>query len=208
MKEWRAGKIKFLCDVWHPEHIYMPSLTSDFEKETLMEHVAKGKDGNALVIGCYYGSDLYMIARVKELMEQQGMVYGLDPWNPEDLFKFDPLYKGMGLAGPMDYVKHKIKEYNLEGKIELVQGDSATEPWDKPLSLLVIDGDHSYKMCLSDLNRFEPFVIPGGFVFVHDYLGFDHSWDGVEQAVTEWRKTHKDYTFYTAGSFAIFRKPE
>lgn len=49
-----------------------------------------------------------------------------------------------------------------------IKGDSRTISWDKEIDILLIDGGHSYKTCLSDYERFEPFVRDGGIILMHD----------------------------------------
>ncbi len=41
--------------------------------------------------------------------------------------------------------------------------------WDKPLGLLFIDGDHSYAGCMADYDGFAKYILPGGYLVIHDY---------------------------------------
>jgi cephalosporin hydroxylase len=43
----------------------------------------------------------------------------------------------------------------------------------EPISLLFIDGDHGYKAFMSDLVRWAPKVLPGGYMLLHDYVPDD-----------------------------------
>jgi hypothetical protein len=204
MKPFKPNTIKFWETVWGPGRVFVPSITHPFEKETLMEHAAKGLPGDMLVVGCFYGSDVFMLAKVNELVENPGMVYGIDTW--AEYFDAAPIWKKEGFASPLDYVEKHVKEYGMEKRVTLIRQDSRKVEWSTPLSLLVVDGDHSREVCLSDLNKFGPWVKPGGYIFVHDYNG--EGWLSVNQAVDEWRRDKTDWDFYTAGSYAIFRKGE
>jgi cephalosporin hydroxylase len=207
-QEYRANRLKFIRDVWNPQGIYLPSLTTDFEKEALFEAAQKAPEGDALVVGCYYGADLFIIAKTFELTGSEGNVCGLDPWNPDDLFRHDEIYKREGLDSPMQFVEKKAADYGLADRIWLIQDSSKGYKWNNPLSLLVIDGDHSKEMCMNDLECFAHHVVKGGYILVHDYKGDDVCWEGVPQAVDEWMKLHQECDFYTCGSFAIIHKPE
>ena len=64
--------------------------------------------------------------------------------------------------------------------------------WSKPLSLLFIDGDHSYEQCLADYNNFAPFVIQNGYMAIHDYDTI-HGYE-VKQVVDEVIKKDNKWT--------------
>lgn len=60
---------------------------------------------------------------------------------------------------------------------------SLVKEWDTPIDVLNIDSDHTYETTLDEINRWLPFVKPGGLVFFHDY---DHPrCPGVRQAIDE-----------------------
>ena len=56
------------------------------------------------------------------------------------------------------------------GWFEKIEGDSTTVPWDRPIDLLFIDGDHSEAGVSADIAKYAPFVQAGGCIFLHDYL--------------------------------------
>ena len=71
------------------------------------------------------------------------------------------------------------------------QGDSAdiARTWDKwKISLLFIDGDHSYQGCKRDIEAWYPLMKEGGVLLFHDC---DETSPGVVQAVFEFFNTHK-----------------
>jgi hypothetical protein len=58
--------------------------------------------------------------------------------------------------------------------------------WRDPIELLWIDGDHSYAGADLDLRKWSPFVIPGGILALHDYLGHLESlqvWKAVRRRI-------------------------
>jgi hypothetical protein len=56
-----------------------------------------------------------------------------------------------------------------------------------PISILFIDGDHSYEGCKRDIEAWYPHMKPSGIIFFHDH---DESSPGVIQAVSEFVNTH------------------
>jgi hypothetical protein len=48
--------------------------------------------------------------------------------------------------------------------------------WDKPIDLLVIDGDHAEAAVERDWNDWSKFVMPGGAVLFHDACLFEGGW--------------------------------
>jgi len=60
--------------------------------------------------------------------------------------------------------------FNLKGLNAIpIKGMSDTYPWEKPIDLLFVDGDHSVQWCEHDLSRFIPFVKEGGIISGHDF---------------------------------------
>lgn len=57
----------------------------------------------------------------------------------------------------------------------------AVKRWDQPIGLLWIDGDHSYGSVRSDFFSWEPHVVEGGIIALHD----TYSWEGVRRVVDE-----------------------
>lgn len=84
-----------------------------------------------------------------------------------------------------EYAK-KVHEYLDKcgaGNVEFSINSSLSIPWDKPIDVLNIDSDHTYETAKKEINRWIPFVKPGGFVFFHDY---EHPrYPGVRQAIDE-----------------------
>lgn len=69
----------------------------------------------------------------------------------------------------------------LKGK----SNEMAKHIMNNELSLLYIDGDHSYDGVISDLNNYYEKVIPGGIISGHDYLNLSY---GVNNAVQDFCK--------------------
>ena len=59
----------------------------------------------------------------------------------------------------------------------------AGKNWQRPISLLWIDGSHEYEDVLTDIEDFMPHVVPGGWVVFDDAHG--GKFPGVERAIAE-----------------------
>ena len=83
----------------------------------------------------------------------------------------------------------------IKGKdiVYLVDGsDIVAKTWDKPITLMFIDGEHTYEGVKRDWDNFSQFVRPGGTVFFHDC---DSTSPGVVQLFDEIRDDPKWHNF-------------
>jgi predicted O-methyltransferase YrrM len=85
----------------------------------------------------------------------------------------DP-HTGTSLRVEGETTEHVLRE-NLEragvaDRVEVVVDTSehAVIGWSRPISLLWIDGDHEYDGVARDLELWEPFLLPGATVALHD----------------------------------------
>ncbi len=78
--------------------------------------------------------------------------------------------KGNGKLYSVDITEreHVIKDKELKKKWEFIYADSTKLKWSKEIDILFIDGNHSYKYCKADYERYEPFVRKGGLILLHD----------------------------------------
>ena len=63
-----------------------------------------------------------------------------------------------------------LKEAGLEDTVVpmVTWSRVAARNWSTPLSLVFIDGGHSYETALSDYNCWNPHLVPGGYLIFHD----------------------------------------
>jgi predicted O-methyltransferase YrrM len=69
------------------------------------------------------------------------------------------------------------------GNVIQILGDSSAIPWELPLDLLFIDGDHSYDGCLRDFLAFYKWVRTGGLICFDDYTQENNPLNGVKKVV-------------------------
>jgi predicted O-methyltransferase YrrM len=92
-----------------------------------------------------------------------------------DVFKYDPEH---------DPERRQHFYSNQRSNMSLFSGtleECLAANRDARFNLILVDADHSYEGCLSDLRLAAPFLEPGGTVLVHDYGCPD--WPGVKKAV-------------------------
>jgi len=67
---------------------------------------------------------------------------------------------------------NSVKDETLLPYWTFIQDKSENVGWvkEKPIDILLIDGDHSYEGCKTDYLKFEPFVREGGLILFHDVL--------------------------------------
>ena len=79
-----------------------------------------------------------------------------------------------------------VRSRGLESVVQAHRGTSetftATLPPEFRCRLIFIDGDHSYRAVSSDIDRLEPFLLPGGWICFDDAFS---SYDGVDRAITD-----------------------
>jgi predicted O-methyltransferase YrrM len=69
------------------------------------------------------------------------------------------------------------------GNVIQLLGDSSAIPWELPIDLLFIDGDHSYDGCLRDFLAFEKWVRTGGLICFDDYTQENNPLNEVKRVV-------------------------
>lgn len=96
---------------------------------------------------------------------------------------------------PGDMLKKHVQNLRAVGvhRTRQITGDSkeVVQRWTERVDVLFIDGDHSYKGALADLQLWTPFVVSGGYVAVHDAkcetnTTAHHTHEEVRQAVDVW----------------------
>ena len=125
--------------------------------------------GTMVEIGSYKGKSTVMLASVAARYGG-GPVVAIDPH--EGLS-----YLGVDVAAPylsatFDEFLTNLRTAGVENQVEAqrMYSRDAAKNWTRPIRLLWIDGDHSYKGCKEDFDLFSPFLADGAVVAFHDAL--------------------------------------
>ena len=114
----------------------------------------KGKSTVALATVC----DRYGFGPVVAIDPHAGLSY-LGPHMPQQSPTFDEFLASLKGAG----VEHKVEFHRAFSR-------DVASSWNRPIRLLWIDGDHSYKGCKEDFDLFSPHLADGAVVAFHDAL--------------------------------------
>ena len=120
--------------------------------------VASPTVGNFVEIGCEYGRSTSLIAQLAKDRNQY-------------LVCIDPFVKSLLGSGGDTVAAHTFGMLtNLDVKFAFLRGYSYEAPYPfGPIAFLHVDGNHSVPFLLSDIHRFVPMVMDGGYMAFHDY---------------------------------------
>lgn len=133
----------------------------------LRDLAAKAGYGWIVEVGSFQGKSAVALwtGSKKRLLPSEPAVYCVEPHA-----KFEGIYGGE--FGPQDrkaFFENMIKTGAYEGVALLNQSSETLGPgWNRPISLLVIDGDHTYEGVKRDFESWEPHVVPGGRIVFDD----------------------------------------
>lgn len=136
-------------------------------------------DGEILEIGSFKGKSTVILAKAAALAGD-GMVNAVDPMTAPS--ETDPDLRGE-MSSLTDFQRN-IASQGVAERINFHQAFSfdLAKTWDKPLRLLWIDGDHTYKGTRLDFEGFAPHLADRGIVAIHDVL---HEFDGGVRVMME-----------------------
>jgi len=144
------------------------------EANFLFNKAAETKKLNGVVaeIGTFKGRSAIVMA-----VGGGTKVYCIDPMLP---FKLDD---GQPVGSPLADFKENLLIRGVADRVELIQktSDEAAKEWTLPIRLLFIDGNHNYEYVRRDFDNFVPHVVRGGWVALHDTVG----WAGPKKVVAE-----------------------
>ena len=133
------------------------------------------KQGPCLEIGSYCGkSALYLGSAVKE---NNQLLYSIDHHKGseeqqpgEEFFDPDLLDETGKKINTLPFFLDTIDKAGLKEIVIPIVSTSveASRVWSKPLAMVFIDGGHSEKAANDDYDAWNPHIIPGGLLAIHD----------------------------------------
>jgi predicted O-methyltransferase YrrM len=124
--------------------------------------------GSIVEIGSHHGRSTIVLASAAP----QSEVVAIDP--------FDSARWGGGVDAYPTF-QGNLARAGVEVRLLRMTSGEAAREWDGPIGLLFVDGAHTVAAARQDLDDWEPHVVEGGRVFVHDTF----SARGVTRAVLE-----------------------
>ncbi|MFB3916407.1 MAG: class I SAM-dependent methyltransferase [Terriglobales bacterium] len=126
--------------------------------------------GNGVIveIGSFKGKSTLALAAVAAEY-RLGAVVSIDPHCSPSVT--DPDFHGH--SSSLEDFRANLRAAGLEHQVEVhpaFSGDVAKE-WSRPIRMLWIDGDHTYKGAKQDFDLFSPYLVEGGIIALHDTLG-------------------------------------
>lgn len=149
----------------------------DHEEGMTLYRAARGASpmGPCLEIGSYCGkSTLYLGLGCRE---SGGILFSIDHHRGSEEQQpgqqyFDPelFDQASGRVDTFRLFRGAVEKAGLEDTVVPVvaRSETAARMWSMPLSLVFIDGGHSYPTVFSDYTAWMPHVMPGGYLLVHD----------------------------------------
>jgi predicted O-methyltransferase YrrM len=99
--------------------------------------------------------------------------------------------------------KKTIEEQGNISKVEIIKGNSwkIAKNWKRKIDILFIDGDHSYEGVKRDFSNWEPYLVRGGYILMHDV-----NFKGVKKFIKEILKNPRFFFKERAGQLAVIKK--
>jgi len=154
-------------------------------------------DGKLLEIGSGDGGSLAVMS-----LASRGELWAIDPFTPYDELARS-LVRGVR-EGNEENFWATANHYGYSARVRQVKKNSdvaAAECPDGAFDLILVDGNHSPEIAMSDLRLYWPKLKPGGTMLIHDYTT---RFPGVIQACREWEVPH---SVFAGTSLAYARKP-
>ncbi len=131
--------------------------------------------GPCLEIGSYCGKSAYFIGLACK--QRRGVLFSVDhhrgseEQQPGEQY-FDPelFDERHGRINTFHFFQQTLERAGLLATVVPVVSDSATAArmWSTPLSLVFIDGGHTFEAASDDLRLWSPHIMNDGFLVIHD----------------------------------------
>jgi len=128
-------------------------------------HMAQTNPGKGVIveIGSWKGKSTICLARGSRAVGGE-KIYAVDPHRPlADEGYFEDT--------EAEFLRNLAESAVTEQVAPMVMAsEDAVRGWDRPIRLLWIDGDHRYEQVKRDFLSWEPHVIDGGIIAMHDTI--------------------------------------
>ncbi len=131
--------------------------------------------GPCLEIGSYCGKSAVYLG--KGCQENRGILFSIDHHRGseeqqpgEAYFDSELLDKETGLIDTFRLFRKTLRDFSLEDTVIPIVSASKTvaRSWNTLLSLVFIDGSHTFESAYTDFTLWSPHLMPGGVLLIHD----------------------------------------
>lgn len=126
----------------------------------------EGEPHGVVEIGSYQGRSTVLLGSVVKAVCSEVRVSAIDPHEGEVTL---PDNKSYFHAPTLAKLQANLAMAGLSEIVEVIVQRSYQVSWDKPISLLFIDGLHDYQNVARDFAHFEGWVVSGGYIVFDDY---------------------------------------
>jgi len=163
-------KIDF--DVWGSIRGFMDE---DEAKRLYSISLMAAENGPILEIGSYCGKSAYIIGSACK--EKKSILYSIDHHKGseeqqpgEEYFDPDLFDKQLSRINTFPFFQETITRTSLENTVVPIVAPSniAGKMWKTPISMLFIDGGHSFEAVHEDFLTWTSHIKPSGFLVIHD----------------------------------------
>jgi predicted O-methyltransferase YrrM len=157
--------------------MYPLGLITDKDVEGLVKYTQliaeKFPNLDMLEIGAWEGKSAVVIARELKEMKANIKLHSIDPHDGFRDYNHQskPTYK---------MFCHNMKRYEVDSIVTCIRKKAAEVKWERLISFLFIDALHKYEDIKHDFEKFEPYVVDGGCIAIHDYFGI---WKDIKKYV-------------------------
>lgn len=172
----------------HPLYAWL-GLRPAAAQHTAAEHAAFGRCAQRLSVIVEIGvAEGVSAMAMRQTMAPDGTLYLIDPFH-------------LSRLPALNFTKRTARRAvasSRRGKVVWLEqfSSDAAKTWNRPIDLLVIDGDHAESMVQRDWDEWNRFVLPGGLVAFHDARLFEGGWTdsgyGPLRAVNRLFRSSKD----------------
>ncbi len=133
------------------------------------------KSGPIIEIGSYCGKSAYIIGSACK--QNNSILFSVDHHRGseeqqpgEEYFDSDLFDKRLSRINTLPFLQETLARNHLENTVIPIVSSStiAGKMWDTPLSMVFIDGGHSYEAALNDYQTWSYHLKPGGYLVIHD----------------------------------------
>lgn len=139
------------------------------DKQVLWKYAQRVRDGNIVEIGSFRGGSAQLFGTANT----EANIYCVDPW---DIECEGYIYNGDIYKEFSQNVTNFKNVIPLRGKSDVV-----AQLFSERINLLFIDGDHSYRGCLTDLQSWYPKLAAASYCILHDA-----NREGVRRAIIDY----------------------